>query len=141
MHMRSNLKIRVPADIHNLNTIRLFVEQAAAAYGADLDGTYDLSLAVYEAANNIVEHGYRGEPGSIEVEAERNGDSLIVHLRDQAPEFDPTQVPTPDITLPLEKRPIGGLGVYLIKACVDRLDYRALPRGGNELTLVKCGIL
>jgi anti-sigma regulatory factor (Ser/Thr protein kinase) len=54
-----------------------------------------------------------------------------------APPFDPTRVPDPDLTLPLEERPLGGLGIYLIRQSVDKMVYRAVPEGGNELTLVK----
>ena len=52
---------------------------------------YDLILAVNEVATNIVVHGYRGQPGAIEIELRRQGDAIEIRLRDQAPLFDPTR--------------------------------------------------
>jgi anti-sigma regulatory factor (Ser/Thr protein kinase) len=46
-------------------------------------------------------------------------------------------VPEPDITLPLERRPVGGLGIFLSRKLMDEIRHRALPEGGNEVTLVK----
>jgi anti-sigma regulatory factor (Ser/Thr protein kinase) len=71
------------------------------------------------------------------VEVRQAGDDLAVTLRDRAPAFDPTLVPEPDVSLPLEQRPVGGLGIYLSRRLVDDMRYRARPGGGNETTLVK----
>jgi anti-sigma regulatory factor (Ser/Thr protein kinase) len=46
-------------------------------------------------------------------------------------------VPPPDLDLPLERRPLGGMGVHLARTLTDRLDHRILPGGGNEVTLSK----
>ncbi len=62
-------------------------------------------LAVDELAANTIVHGYRGQPGTIEVEIERTAEALMVRRRDQAPPFDPTRLAEPDTSLPLEQRP------------------------------------
>jgi serine/threonine-protein kinase RsbW len=98
---------------------------------------YDVLLAVNELVMNIVSHGYRGAPGVIEIDMRRTGRALEIRLRDQAPPFDPTLVPAPDTTLPLEQRPIGGLGIHMARHFVNTMTYRPLSGGGNELTLVK----
>jgi len=117
--------------------VRRFVEEAATAFKADPDVILDIVQAVDESAANIIMHGYRGQPGPIEIAVRGDGTSLVIHLRDQATPFDPTSVPPPDLTLPLERRPIGGLGVYLTRLLVDEMRYHMTPQGGNELTLVK----
>jgi serine/threonine-protein kinase RsbW len=129
--------LRVAARVEHLAEIRHFVERAAAALGAGQEAIDDLVLAVDEAATNIVVHGYQGQPGLIEVEVRREGQALLVRLRDGAPPFDPTQFPLPDVTLPLEMRPLGGLGVFLMRQSVGDMTYRVTPEGGNELTLIK----
>lgn len=129
--------LRVDAHLDNLAAIRRFVEDAAEALDIDPATIGDIVQSVDESATNIIEHGYRGSPGMIEVEIKREGKALLAVLRDQAPPFDPTQRPPPDITLPLEQRPLGGLGVYLTKMFMDRVIHRVTPEGGNELTLVK----
>jgi serine/threonine-protein kinase RsbW len=127
----------VKAELANLGEIRRFVAEHAEGAGADQDATEDLTLAVNEAATNIMEHGYRGQPGAIEIELRVEGSKLRVYLRDQSPPFDPTHLPDPDISLPLEERPLGGMGIFLIKKLVDEFRYRVIPDGRNELTLGK----
>ena len=129
--------LTVAARVEHLAEIRHFVERTAAALGAGQDAVDDLVLAVDEAATNVVIHGYEGQPGTIEVEMGREGDTLLIWLRDGAPLFDPTLLPMPDVTLPLELRPLGGLGIFLMRQSVDELIYRPTAGGGNELTLVK----
>jgi len=125
------------AELENLAVIRRFAEETAQSLQANQAAIDDMLQAVDEAVTNIIVHGYAGRPGTIEAQVKRAGDSLIVRLRDQAPRFDPTTVRPPDLTLPLEKRRPGGLGVHLIRHFVDQVHYHTAPQGGNELTLVK----
>ncbi len=130
-------KLLVLAEVENLSAIRCWLEDAAADLGADPSAVEGLVQAVDEAATNICVHGYGDKPGPIEIEVTRQADALVVRLRDQAPPFDPTVIPSPDVTLPLERRPLGGLGFFFIRQFTDRVDYSPRPEGGNELTLVK----
>ena len=129
--------LQVKAELNNLGTIRRFVEESALSLTSDQSTAYAVAHAVDECATNIMEHGYRGQPGTIEIEIERAEDNLTIVLRDHASPFDPTVVPPPDLTRPLEDREPGGLGLYLTRQMVDDWSYRALPNGGNELTMVK----
>ncbi len=127
----------VAAQVENLAEIRRFVREEAAALGAGEEALCDLELAVDEAACNVICHGYEGREGMIQVRVERDGDRLAVRVRDEAPLFDPTCHPLPNVALPLEERPLGGLGIFLIRQAVDELVYRVTPEGGNELSLIK----
>ena len=129
------------AELKNLAAIRQFVQETAATLQADANAVHDVVLAVDEMAANVMVHGYRGNPGTVEVEVRPEGSALRVCLRDHAPPFDPTLHPMPDLTLPLEERPVGGLGVYLTRTLMDEVTYRVTLQGGNELTLVKKAIL
>ena len=126
-----------PAEIKQVATLRQWVEDTAAGWQANADSLADVILAVDELATNSAMHGYKGGPGTVEVVVRRSGADLIVILRDRAPTFDPTTVPPPDLTLPLEERPIGGVGLHLVRHMVDELRHRARPGGGNEITFVK----
>jgi anti-sigma regulatory factor (Ser/Thr protein kinase) len=139
--MSNVFSLHVTADVEQLATIRAFVERHARELGSDAFDTYDLVLAVNEMATNIVVHGYRGQPGAIEIELRQLGDAIEVRLRDRAPLFDPTRAPAPDLSLPLHKRPLGGMGVHVTRELMDSLSYRVTPEGENELTLTKRGIL
>jgi serine/threonine-protein kinase RsbW len=130
--------LRLPeATLRDLVRIRAFLTDASAALGARPEAVPDIVIAVNEAVANVLRHGYRG-PGPIEidVEQERVTGSIVIRLRDEAPAFDPTSHPAPDLTAALERRRPGGFGIDLARKCVDQLAYRR--RGGsNELTFVK----
>ena len=129
--------MRIPAERKRLESIREFIQAQAALAGPTQHQIDDLIQAVDEAATNIIVHGYQDGPGMIEVEFERLDRMLRVTLRDQAPTFDPDNAPVPDLNLPLQERPVGGLGIFLIRKCVDELIHRVPAGGGNELILVK----
>lgn len=129
--------MRVSAQRKYLAAIRSFVENKAGALGADAEEVNSLVQAVDEAATNIIMHGYRENPGLIEIEVNSKPGQVRIIIRDSAPPFNPTRVPSPDMDLPLEQRPIGGLGIHLIRHCVDEFTHTVREQGGNELTLVK----
>jgi len=125
------------ARLENLEKIRNFITETGQSLCAGEDCLECMVHAVDEAASNIIIHGYDGRPGEIEIAVSRVGDNLVVRLRDQAPHFNPTHYPMPDLTLPLKKRPLGGLGIYFIRHFSDDVRYRVNDQGDNELTLVK----
>ena len=128
------------AQVRDLNDMREFLEQSVLVLGGSEDDAGDLVLAVNEAVTNVLLHGYDNQPGPVILCVEVENGDLRVILTDTAPLFDPTRVPPPDIFLPLEDRPLGGLGVHMMRQLTDELVYRALP-DGNELAFVKRGAL
>jgi serine/threonine-protein kinase RsbW len=135
--MNPKQSIHVSADLKNLSLVRDYVQQTAEGLDVDHRLVEDVVLAVDEAVSNIILHGYKGQPGPIDLEIIRENNRLIVSVRDQAPEFDPTTVADPDLTLPLKDRKPGSLGIFLIKKMVDNIIYEPLPQGGNHLVLIK----
>lgn len=127
--------LQIAAEPAALATLRRYITAAAA--DADPELVNDLVLAANELATNTMVHGYRGAPGTIEVEALLDGATLVVWLRDAAPAFDPTAAPTPDINLPLHRRKPGGMGIHLARHLTDSLAYRLTPDGRNETRLAK----
>ncbi len=125
------------AELPDLDDMRRFVEESAFKLGADEDAVGEMVLAVNEAVTNILLHGYRSRPGNVEIGVERQGNNLVVILRDHAPQYDPTSVPPPDLSLSLEERPLGGLGVHMMRQFTDELRYRVTDDGANELLFIK----
>jgi serine/threonine-protein kinase RsbW len=128
------------ATVRDLNDMRDFLESAVRTLGGNEDVAGDLVLAVNEAITNSLLHGYNDQPGEIVLSVETEGADILVRLIDKAPPFDPTAVPPPDINLPLEERPLGGLGVHMMRQLTDELIYRAAGEE-NELSFVKRGAL
>lgn len=129
--------LRVTADLENLNTIRDFVEQYAVALGMPPADVYGVVLAVDEAATNICVHGYKGQPGIIEVSLEHDEQFLIIRIRDEAPQFDPTSLPPPNLSGTIEERALGGMGIHFMRNYADEITHRAISSRGNELILKK----
>ena len=129
------------ATVRDLNDIREFLESAIMTLGGNDDVAGDLVLAVNEAVTNILLHGYDSRPAAVTVGVEADGGDLLVRLIDDAPLFDPTAVPPPDISLPLEDRPLGGLGVHMMRQLTDELTYLVNGNDRNELIFVKRGVL
>ena len=134
----NEVSVRYPSlELKDLAEVRSFVEEAATAVGGEQGTVSDLVLAVNEAVCNIITHGYGKRPGSVQIDVIQNEDDLEIRLRDQAPSFDPTSVSTPDITVPLNERKYGGMGVHMMRSLTDEMTYRVTADGWNELILVK----
>ena len=137
MAMTQGAVLQVAAELANLGVIRHFVEERATGLKFDRNVIEDMLQAVEEAVANTILHGYNRRPGEIQVVVHSEESGLVVQLRDRAPHFDPTGFPPPDLTLPLEERRPGGLGIYLMRKFTDTVTYRVTSDGRNELTLVK----
>lgn len=127
--------LRIDADLTSLTEVRAFVRTAAADLGADDTETGDLVQAVDEWVTNIIRHGYGGGHGPVEVELDREGQDIVVRVRDRAQVFDPANAPAFDPGAPLEARRPGGMGIHLMRDLMGSITHRRLPGGGNELTM------
>jgi anti-sigma regulatory factor (Ser/Thr protein kinase) len=125
------------ARLSDLAEIRRYVKKTALLMGCANDAVSEIVLAANEAVTNILIHGYDRKPGSVAIVVCRDGADLIVYLRDRSPSFDPNIYPPPDITLPLELRKPGGMGIHMMRNFVDEMIYHEDADGVNELALVK----
>ena len=137
MTLGTRRSLRIPAELDHVADVRHLIREVAGACDAPKPCMDDLVQAVDEAATNIVLHGYRRQPGSIDVAADLVGDTIVVELADRAPAFDPTTFPEPDLTIPPMRRTPGGMGIHLIRLATDSLEHRPRPGGGNILTLTR----
>ncbi|MEU6679721.1 ATP-binding protein [Streptomyces sp. NPDC046853] len=128
--------LRIPASVESLEPVSAFVLGLGHQARLPESSLYRLRLAADELATNIVMHGYRGEPGEITVDGGIDPGEVWVRFQDDAPAFDPRQgMRAPALDVPLEERPIGGLGVFLAFTAVDTFEYE-LVAGRNVSTLV-----
>ncbi|MBO4689283.1 MAG: SpoIIE family protein phosphatase [Paludibacteraceae bacterium] len=97
-----------------------------------------INLALEEAVSNVMLYAYPGKSGQVLVECEmkRNKGQAIFTITDSGVPFDPTQQEDPDVTQSAEERPIGGLGIFLVRQIMDDIRYER-KNGKNILTLVK----
>ncbi|MCB0197455.1 MAG: ATP-binding protein [Anaerolineae bacterium] len=124
------------AQAADLGQVRQFIEGATEMLGLDSETTAHMRMAVDEAVTNVLEHGYHNQPGRLELNICREQTDVIIYLSDEAPVFDPTQVPPPDLSIPAPLRPPGGMGLHFIRQALDELQHEALPDGGNRLIMI-----
>lgn len=124
-------KLALPASLESLEEIGAYVVRAAAEAGLDVRAAYNLRLAVDEVATNIASYGYgeQGGDGEITLWGELSPEDLTIVIEDSGTPFDPlakAPLAEEELSLPLEDRPIGGLGIYLVLQGVDsfRYEYR-----------------
>jgi anti-anti-sigma factor len=134
-----NATLTVSSSLEALGEISDFVVQCARAAGLDDHAVWEVQLAVDEAATNIILHAYGDHDleGPIMVRAELKDGEFIVYLQDKGMRFDPAAVPKPDLTSPVEERTTGGLGLYLMRKLMDRVEFEFDSAGTNMLTMAK----
>ncbi|MBF0553893.1 MAG: SpoIIE family protein phosphatase [Nitrospirae bacterium] len=121
--------------IDNIPIILDFIGEAAGSLGFGGSFAFDVKVAVDEACTNIID--YNCAVGcKIDISVETNGQDFIVAIKNCGEPFNPTTVKPPDISLPLEERQIGGLGIFFMKQLMDKIDYESKD-GLNTLTMVK----
>jgi serine/threonine-protein kinase RsbW len=116
-----------------------FMELACEGAAIDPTARFDLKLAVEEACANVIEHAYGGEGGELTVCFAVCGPDVRITVTDRGQPFDPTQVTLPDLSVPLEQRPVGGLGLFLMQQLMDEVRF-AFTDKGNQLSMVKLGV-
>ena len=110
------------------------LDELAARHGLSARSVARLHLALEEHLANIISHGGKsGGTGAITVRFALEPSVLRAEIEDDASPFNPLETPEVDTTLPLEKKPLGGLGIHLIRKSVDELEYR---RADNRNVLV-----
>ncbi len=98
---------------------------------------FEINLALDELFTNIINHGFDDDAEhQIHVTCARNDDIVKITIRDDGIPFNPLEAPQPDLNCTFIDREIGGLGIHLIKAYIDEIDYQR-DADANVLTLTK----
>ena len=88
---------------------------------------FHANLALEEIVSNIIHYGWKdGAEHEIRVRLSRMKDEIRIEVEDDAVPFNPLEAPAVDVNLPLEERPVGGLGIHLVRQIMDSLEYRRL---------------
>lgn len=120
-------RIRLPTGLEALEALIPEVESFCADHGLDASAAFALNVALDELVNNVVSYGLAdGGDHFLEVRLRVDGDQLQVEIEDDGLAFDPFDRPAPDTDLPLEERPIGGLGIEIVRQLMDEARYERL---------------
>jgi serine/threonine-protein kinase RsbW len=130
-------ELRVAGQLSDLPSVMDFVTEMCHQAGVTPSAEFDLQLAAEEACCNVIQHAYGEAGGEFTISFEVRGPDVAITVRDRGQKFDPAAVPEPDMTVPLEDRPIGGLGLYLMRQLMDDVRFDFSAATGNTLVMVK----
>lgn len=133
--------LTVPASMEHLYKVMSLTEQLLEQARCGKDDKRLVEISVEEIYTNIASYAYGGGEGQIWLqwdiraagEAQRE---IAISFQDQGRPYNPFAREDPDLTLPIEERPVGGLGIYMVKQFMDQVDYR-YEQGCNKTTILK----
>lgn len=130
--------LKIDSKTDQLVAVREFVSRAALATGFNEEDVSKIALAVDEACTNVIKHAYRYDTKKkIEVIVETGNGEFEVSIVDTGKQFNPNGVKTPDMKEYFSKYRRGGLGVYLMKSLMDKVEYDIEPGKRNQVRLTK----
>jgi len=98
---------------------------------------HNVHLILDELVINVIKYAFRDtQAHTIDVRLSLHDRVLMMIIADDGREFDPTRAPAPDLDLPIEERPIGGLGIHIVRTLSDSITYER-NGGRNTLTVVR----
>ena len=127
-----NYSLVMRNDIQQIPTLAEWVD----TLGLPEELNMPINLALEEAVTNVMLYAYQGGTGQVLVEAHTSPEQVIFTISDSGVAFDPTIRKDPDINQGVEERPIGGLGIFLVRQIMDDIRYERKDNK-NILTLIK----
>ena len=133
--MTARVHLKIAPNHEQLELIPAAVEEFAERDNWPPDLVFKLNLVLEELGVNIV--NYSGATGDIEISLASDAHLVTVEISDDGHPFNPLlDQDSPDISTPLGERPIGGLGIHLVRAMMDEMRY-SREDGKNKLAMTK----
>ena len=123
-NVRLQRSLTLPNDINTIPQLNEFIDTVCEELEIDMALAMSLNLAMEEAVVNVMDYAYpAGTEGEVNIEAIADETQLHFIISDSGKPFDPTAKEEVDTTLSAEERPIGGLGIHLIRQLMDDISY------------------
>ena len=130
-------ELKLDAKTENLNDVIAFMDERLEEVGCPTKVQIALDIAVEEIFVNIAHYAYGAEgAGGAVIQFDINPEEAIICFIDEGTPYNPLEKKDPDITLSVEERPIGGLGIYMVKKSMDDVIYKR-ENDKNILTICK----
>jgi serine/threonine-protein kinase RsbW len=131
------MSVTLVNDRSEVERLGRLVEAFGEEQGLAADAIFAVNLALDEVVTNIIRYAHDdGRQHSILVRLALEQDALIAEVEDDGRAFNPLDAPVPDIGAGIEDRPIGGLGIHLVRSVMSAVEYRR-EDGRNVLTIRK----
>ncbi len=129
--------IVLPNQLTELEHVAREVEAFGEAHGIAAELIFKVTVALDEILTNVISYAYpQGGEHVITVRLAVQAAELVIEVEDDGRPFNPLTVAPPDLEQLPEQRPIGGLGVHLVRKMMDRLEYRR-EQNKNFLVMIK----
>ena len=130
--------LTVDAKVDNWGQVLEFIDEQLQAQNCPMRAMLEIDVAAEEIFVNVASYAYESGVGTVDVKIdfEDNPKAVVIRFSDRGMPYDPLKKADPDITLPAEKRQIGGLGIYMVKKSMDGVFYE-YKDGQNHLTIRK----
>lgn len=131
-------ELTIDATIKNIEQVTAFVDEQLRVLDCPMKTQVQINIAIDELFGNIARYAYNPEVGSATVRVEVCEDpvSVVITFIDNGMPYNPLAKEDPDVTLSLEERGIGGLGIYMVKKTMDDIVYE-YKDGKNILKIKK----
>lgn len=130
--------LQIESRTERLIVVRDFVSAAAREFGFSDEEISKIALAVDEACTNVIKHAYKFDPGKkLTISVKGGNGAFEISIQDTGRRFDPAILQPPDMKEYLTHFRRGGLGVYLMKTLMDKVEYSFAPGKQNEVRLIK----
>ncbi len=131
-------ELRIDALKENLEKVIQFVDEILESEGCTMKIQFQIDVAVEEIFVNIANYAYAPNVGEAVISIDVSGDPKVASITfmDSGIPYDPLKKPDPDVTLSIEDRAIGGLGIFMVKKSMDHMIYE-YKDGKNILTIKK----
>lgn len=113
---------------NRLEEIRGVIERIdafGASHGLPPDDLFRLALALDEVVTNVISYGYDdADEHRIEIRVDVDGHAVEVRVEDDGRAYNPLDASKPNLSADIDERPVGGLGVHIVRTVMDELEYR-----------------
>lgn len=129
--------LHIKNELEQLTRLYEFLDLQASTYGLEEQLSMQIKLALEEVVTNVILYAYSDKKDQdIRIDMNYRDELLTIVITDNGTAFNPLEMKEPDISLPPEERPIGGLGIYLVKQLMTEVIYTR-SSGKNILTMTK----
>jgi serine/threonine-protein kinase RsbW len=123
--MSKKISVELKNELTEISRMSQIIDEFCASNKLCSDTGFALNLSLEEILTNIIKYGYDdSDEHVILVRLNLNQGQVYIEVEDDGKPFNPLEVEPPDIHKPLDERPIGGLGIHLVKNHMDSLQYK-----------------
>lgn len=131
-------ELTVQATLENISVVTAFIDEQLEALDCSMKAQMQIDVAIDELFGNIAHYAYGDATGDATVRFDFDEAARVASIAfvDSGVPFNPLEKADPDVTLSAEEREIGGLGIFMVKKSMDKLEY-SYENGFNNLIIYK----